>query len=48
MDSEFRYLKCLGSLVGVTRMSRFRNEEVRISDRNKNELESRVYQRVLR
>ena len=42
------YMKCLRSLVGVSRMDRVRNEEVRRSDGIERELASRADQRVLR
>ena len=41
-------LKCLRSLVGVSRMDRVANEEVRRQARIERELASRVDQRVLR
>ena len=41
-------MKCLRSLVGVSRMDRVRNEEVRRRAGMQNELASRVDQRVLR
>ena len=40
--------KCLRSLVGVSRMDRVRNEEVRRRARIERELASRADQRVLR
>ena len=40
-------LKCLRSLVGVSRMERVRNEEVRRIVGIERELSSRAYQRVL-
>ena len=40
--------KCLRSLVGVSRIDRVRNEEVRRRAGIENELESRADQRVLR
>ena len=41
-------MKCLGSLVGVSRMDRVRNEEVRRRAGIEMELASRADQRVLR
>ena len=41
-------MKCLRSLVGVPRMDRFRNEEVRRRAGRERELASRADQRVLR
>ena len=41
-------MKCLKSLVGVSRMNRVRNEEVRRRARIERELGSRADQRVLR
>ena len=41
-------MKCLRSLVGVSRMDRVRNEEVRRRDGIKRELVRRADQRVLR
>ena len=41
-------MKCLRSLVGVPRMDRFRNEEVRRIAGKERELASRADQRVLR
>ena len=41
-------IKCLRSLVGVSRMDRVRNEEVRRRAGIERELESRADQRVLR
>ena len=41
-------MKCLGSLVGVSRMDRVRNEEVRWRAGIERELASRADQRVLR
>ena len=41
-------MKCLRSLVGVSRMDRVRNEEVRTRAGIKNELTSTADQRVLR
>ena len=41
-------MKCLRSLVGVTRMDRVRNEEVRMRAGIERELASRADQRVLR
>ena len=41
-------MKCLRSLVGVSRMDRVRNEEVRRRAGIERELASRAYQRVLR
>ena len=41
-------MKCLKSLVGVSRMDRVRNEEVRRRAGIERELASRAYQRVLR
>ena len=41
-------MKCLRSLVGVSRMVRVRNEEVRRRARIERELASRADQRVLR
>ena len=41
-------MKCLRSLVGVSRMDRFMNEEVRRRAGIERELESRADQRVLR
>ena len=41
-------MKCLRSLVGVSRMDRVRNEEVRRRARIERELASRADQRVLR
>ena len=41
-------IKCLRSLVGVSRMNRFRNEKVRRRVGIKRELESRADQKVLR
>ena len=41
-------MKCFGSLVGVSRMDRVRNEEVRSRDGIERELASRADQRVLR
>ena len=41
-------MKCLRSLVGVSRMDRVRNEEVRMRARIERELASRADQRVLR
>ena len=41
-------MKCLRSLVGVSRMDRFRNEEVRRRAGTERELASRADQRVLR
>ena len=41
-------MKCLSSLVGVSRMDRVRNEEVRRRARIERELASRADQRVLR
>ena len=41
-------MKCLRSLVGVSRMDRFRNEEVRRRAGIERELASRADQRVLR
>ena len=41
-------MKCLRSLVGVSRMDRVRNEEVRRKDGIERELASRADQRVLR
>ena len=40
-------MKCLRSLVGVSRMERVRNEEVRRRTVIERELASRVHQRVL-
>ena len=40
-------MKCLRSLVGVSRMDRVRNEEVRRRARTERELASRADQRVL-
>ena len=44
----FEKMKCLGSLVGVSRMHRVRNEEVRRRSGIERELASRADQRVLR
>ena len=41
-------MKCLGSLVGVSRMDKVGNEEVRMRARIERELASRADQRVLR
>ena len=41
-------MKCLRSLVGVSRMDRVRNEEVRMRARIEREFASRADQRVLR
>ena len=41
-------MKCLRSLLGVSRMDRVRNEEVRRRGGIERELASRAYQRVLR
>ena len=41
-------MKCLRSLVGVSRMGRVRNEEVRMRAGIERELASRADQRVLR
>ena len=41
-------MKCLRSLVGVSRMDRVRNEEVRIKAGLERELASRADQRILR
>ena len=41
-------MKCLGSFVGVSRMDKDRNEEVRRKAGIERELESRVDQRELR
>ena len=41
-------MKCLGSLVGVSRMHRVRNEQVRSTVGIKMEFKSRADQRVLR
>ena len=41
-------IKCLRSFVGVSRMDRVRNEELRMSGGIDKELASRAYQRVLR
>ena len=41
-------MKCLRNLVGVSRMDRVRNEEVRRRAGIERELASRAYQRVLR
>ena len=45
---NFLEMKCLRSLVGVSRMDRVRNEEVRRRAGIENELASRADQRVLR
>ena len=41
-------MKCLRSLVGVSRMDRFRNEDIRIRAGIERDLPSRADQRVLR
>ena len=41
-------MKCLGSLVGVSRMNRVRNEEVRRRAGKESELVSRADQKALR
>ena len=41
-------MKCLRSFVGVSRMDRVRNEEVKIRAGMERELESKADQRVLR
>ena len=46
--TELRHGKCLRSLVGVSRMDRIRNEEMRSRARIERELASRTDQRVLR
>ena len=43
-----KLMKCLRSLVGVSRMDRVRNEEVRRRAETERELASRADQRVLR
>ena len=41
-------MKCFRSLVGVSRIDRIRNEEVRLRAGIERELASRAYQRVLK
>ena len=48
MKVNVLYMKCLGSLVGVSRMDRVRNEEVRRIAGIGSKLASRVDQSVLR